>query len=177
MWSFKRDIYRTENVIDSVVSYQYLTNASSSNGFATQSPACSGTTIYPIWTNVTPISNITSGTTLYSDVNLTSPWLGQLEWYGIGSTYGGIPISGFQIDNSGDVILINTCPECYNYTIKGQAGLLPGERNVNYTSCDGTPSSIAASTTQIYTICAQRNSVIPEYPEAPIVITRTTLCN
>lgn len=92
-----------------VTSYQYLVNASATNGFATQSPACSGNTIYPIWSSVSSISGITSGTTLYSDVNLTSVWVGQTEWYGIGTSYGGTPLSGYQITNLGVVTSIGTC--------------------------------------------------------------------
>ena len=99
------------------VSYQYLVNYTESNGSSTQPPACSGNTVYPIWTNVSNITNITSGTTLYSDVNLTIPWIGESEWYGIGTTYGGSPTSSYQINNSGDVISVNICTlstTCYN---------------------------------------------------------------
>jgi hypothetical protein len=92
-----------------VTSYQYLVNASATNGFAAQPSACTGNTTYPIWTSASTISAITTGTTLYGDVNLTSVWVGQTEWYGIGTSYGATPLSGYQITNSGIVTSIGTC--------------------------------------------------------------------
>lgn len=109
-----------------VTSYQYLASVSATNGFSTQGDACTGTTVYPIWSSASTISSITTGTTLYSDVNLTSVWTGQAEWYGLGTTYGDIPLSGYQITNSGVVSLVGSCVCC------GDIILYPS----NYTGVD-----------------------------------------
>lgn len=143
-----------------VTSYQYLVNASATNGFATQSPACTGNTIYPIWSSVSNISSITSGTTLYGDVNLTSPWVGQTEWYGLGTSYGGSPLSGYQITNSGIVSLIDTCPCC------GDISLVAS----NYTGVD---------TYYTYNDCVTNNLIFVTVPygSPDIIVNGRIPCN
>lgn len=146
-----------------VTSYQYLVNASATNGFATQSPACTGNTTYPIWSSVSNISDITSGTTLYGDVNLTSTWTGQAEWYGIGTSYGGAPLSGYQITNSGVVTSIGVCTvpiACIEYTITTTASF---GTTTTYLNCSGIEESQTIGGVGGFdatTFCAQEDSVI-----------------
>lgn len=92
-----------------VTSYQYLASVSATNGFSTQGGACTGTTVFPIWSSASTINAITTGSVLYGDTNLTSVWTGQAEWYGLGTTYGATPLSGYQITNSGVVTSIGIC--------------------------------------------------------------------
>lgn len=114
MWSFKRDIFMVDDgTTIGATAYQYLVNASATNGFSTQTLGCNSSTIYPIWTSASTINDITTGTILYGDVGLTNPWTGEFEWYGIGTSYGGSPLSGYTINNSGVVGSIGTC----NYII------------------------------------------------------------
>lgn len=108
----------TQSCSGTTTAYQYFTNASATSGFVDQNNACSGGVgVYPIWTTASTINQITTGTTLYSDLNLTSVWNGDSEWYGITSVYSQTPYASYQIDNSGNVILKDICTTASTYDI------------------------------------------------------------
>jgi len=128
MWNFKKDVYSTEDFVDIIPGiYQYFVNLSESNGGASSS--CSGTTIYPVWTNELLLSDVVVSSVLYSDSALANPWIGQDEWYGINSSYGNTPLKSLQIDNLGVVTTTSSCyvppPSYYAKNISNSTPSLP----------------------------------------------------
>jgi hypothetical protein len=65
---------------------------------------------------------------------------------------------------------------CYYYTIEGLSGLQPMDKEVEYVDCSGVVRVITASTTQIKTVCARENTVIPLGDGTYISIVQGTIC-
>lgn len=100
--------------------YQYYSDRTEGNGYDQQDTCSISSSIYPIYSNFTPLSNWSCGGVFYSDVNLTQPWFGDSKYYGISSTSSGsteilFPIYG-DLGPTGsiacilNIVIPKTCP-------------------------------------------------------------------
>lgn len=110
--------------------FSYFANKTAGAGDPTPTAGCSAITSIPVY-SAEEITEFTTGITIYSDSELTTQFAGGSKWYGIGANEQGPSYGKFQVNNTGTLVVKQTCPDycCGEIVLYGSN--FTGE-NVNY---------------------------------------------
>lgn len=90
--------------------FSYFVNKSENNGDPTPTAGCSAITTIPVYSE-DEITEFTTGMTIYTDSGLTTQFNGGSKWYGIGANEQGPSYGKFQVNNTGTLVVKQTCPD------------------------------------------------------------------
>lgn len=90
--------------------FSYFANKMAGAGDPTPTAGCSAITSIPVY-SPEEITEFTTGITIYSNSGLTTSFAGDSKWYGIGANEQGPSYGKFQVNNSGTLVVKQTCPD------------------------------------------------------------------
>lgn len=86
----------------------FQSSAQVGEGQASAVNACAITVSWPFYTDATDVASITTGNFIYTNSS-ANPWAGEAEWYGVGTGIGADSVKAIRIDNTGEVIGVESC--------------------------------------------------------------------